>query len=187
MKTRRSTGMTPRRAPCACSPTARACTAASCGATTAGASRSTARAATASATTSSSPSRLTTAPPRLVFNGFQKNWSVQDWSPDDTKLLIRNFVSANESHLYVMDIATAALTPVSEGEGPRACRRRSSRRRPRRLPHHQSRQRVRAAAARGSGHRRGGNAHRPHSLGHRQLSRAATTAATSPGWRTSTA
>ena len=56
--------------------------------------------------------------PRLVYNGFQKNWSVQDWSPDDTKLLINNFVSANESHLYVLDIATAALTPVSEGSEP---------------------------------------------------------------------
>jgi dipeptidyl aminopeptidase/acylaminoacyl peptidase len=56
-------------------------------------------------------------PPRLVFNGFQKNWSVQDWSPDDTKLLINNFVSANESHLFVMDIVTAALTPISEGSG----------------------------------------------------------------------
>jgi len=56
--------------------------------------------------------------PRLVFNGFQKNWSVQDWSPDDTRLLINNFVSANESHLFVMDIATAALTPVSEGPEP---------------------------------------------------------------------
>jgi dipeptidyl aminopeptidase/acylaminoacyl peptidase len=53
--------------------------------------------------------------PRLVFNGFQKNWSVQDWSPDDSKLLIVNRVSANEGHLYVMDVATAALTPVSEG------------------------------------------------------------------------
>ena len=56
-------------------------------------------------------------PPRLVYNGFQKDWSVQDWSPDDTKLLITNFVSANESHLFVMDLATAALTPVSEGAG----------------------------------------------------------------------
>ncbi|HEX6639390.1 MAG TPA: prolyl oligopeptidase family serine peptidase [Steroidobacteraceae bacterium] len=54
--------------------------------------------------------------PRLVFNGFQKNWSVQDWSPDDTKLLIVNRVSANEGHLYVMDVASAALTPVSEGK-----------------------------------------------------------------------
>ncbi|HET9473669.1 MAG TPA: prolyl oligopeptidase family serine peptidase [Steroidobacteraceae bacterium] len=58
------------------------------------------------------------SPPRLVYNGFQKNWSVQAWSPDDTKLLIRNFVSANESHLFVMDIATIALTPVSEGLDP---------------------------------------------------------------------
>jgi dipeptidyl aminopeptidase/acylaminoacyl peptidase len=56
------------------------------------------------------------APPRLVYNGFQKSWSVLDWSPDDSKLLIRNYVSANESHLFVMDIATAALTPISEGE-----------------------------------------------------------------------
>jgi dipeptidyl aminopeptidase/acylaminoacyl peptidase len=53
--------------------------------------------------------------PRLIFNGFGKNWSVQDWSPDDARLLVRNFVSANESHLFVMDIASAALTPVSEG------------------------------------------------------------------------
>ena len=58
------------------------------------------------------------AAPRLVFNGFSKSWSVQDWSPDDTKLLISNFVSANEAHLYVMDIASAALTAVSEGAGP---------------------------------------------------------------------
>ena len=56
--------------------------------------------------------------PRLVYNGFEKNWSVTAWSPDDSRLLISNFVSANESHLYVMDVATAALTPVSEGEEP---------------------------------------------------------------------
>ncbi len=54
--------------------------------------------------------------PRLLFNGFQKSWAVQDWSPDDSKLLIVNRVSANEGHLYVMDVATAALTPVSEGK-----------------------------------------------------------------------
>ncbi|HUQ11589.1 MAG TPA: prolyl oligopeptidase family serine peptidase [Steroidobacteraceae bacterium] len=56
------------------------------------------------------------AAPRLVFNGFQKSWSVQDWSPDDSKLLIVNRVSANEGHLYVMDVASAQLTPVSEGK-----------------------------------------------------------------------
>lgn len=56
--------------------------------------------------------------PRLVFNGFQKSWAVLDWSPDDSKLLIYNYVSANEAHLFVMDIATAALTPLSEGDQP---------------------------------------------------------------------
>ena len=56
-------------------------------------------------------------PARLVYNGFQKNWSVAAWSPDDTKLLIRNFVSATESHLFVMELATAQLTPVAEGSG----------------------------------------------------------------------
>ncbi len=110
------------------------------------------------------------APPRLVFNGFQKNWSVEAWSPDDTKLLIRNFVSANESHLFVMDIATAALTPVSEGPEPASVSdARFSRGWPRRLSHHQPRQRVRAAAACGPGDRRRRSADRPHSLGHRQL------------------
>jgi dipeptidyl aminopeptidase/acylaminoacyl peptidase len=54
-------------------------------------------------------------PARLVYNGFGKNWSVAAWSPDDTKLLIRNFVSATEGHLFVMDLATAQLTPVAEG------------------------------------------------------------------------
>jgi dipeptidyl aminopeptidase/acylaminoacyl peptidase len=58
------------------------------------------------------------AAPRLVYTGFQKNWSVAGWSPDDAKLLVRNFVSANESHLFVLDVATAALTPVAEGAGP---------------------------------------------------------------------
>jgi dipeptidyl aminopeptidase/acylaminoacyl peptidase len=56
--------------------------------------------------------------PRLVYNGFLKNWSVDDWSPDDTKLLITNRISASESHLFVLDVASAALTPVSEGSEP---------------------------------------------------------------------
>ena len=54
-----------------------------------------------------------------MFNGFQKNWSVEDWSPDDTKLLITNRVSANESHLFVLDIASAALTPGQRGHASR--------------------------------------------------------------------
>jgi dipeptidyl aminopeptidase/acylaminoacyl peptidase len=56
----------------------------------------------------------TGAPPRMVFNGFEKSWRVMGWSPDSSKLLISNFISATESHLFVMDLATAALTRIGE-------------------------------------------------------------------------
>ncbi len=56
--------------------------------------------------------------PRLIFNGMQKNWSIQDWSPDGARLLIRNFISASESRLFVLEVFSAALTPVDAGNGP---------------------------------------------------------------------
>ncbi len=188
MRMRRFTGMTRPRAPCACSPTARACTAAWSGAMTAGASHSTARAATASATTSTSPSRLTTFAAAPGVQRLSEELVGARLVARRHQTTDRNFVSANESHLYVLDIATAALTPVSEGSEPASVSQAQfTAEGPRRLPHHQPRQRVRAVAARGPGHRRGGNAHRAHPLGYRSASRAATTAAISPGWRTSMA
>ncbi len=43
--------------------------------------------------------------PRLVIAGDSSAaWSVLDWSPDDTKLLVRKFVSISESYLYVVDV-----------------------------------------------------------------------------------
>jgi dipeptidyl aminopeptidase/acylaminoacyl peptidase len=41
------------------------------------------------------------------------SWSVVDWSPDDQKLLVQHFVSANESYLYTMDAASKTLTPIN--------------------------------------------------------------------------
>jgi dipeptidyl aminopeptidase/acylaminoacyl peptidase len=42
--------------------------------------------------------------PRLVIAGDSSGaWSVLDWSPDDTKLLVRKFISISESYLYVVD------------------------------------------------------------------------------------
>lgn len=32
-------------------------------------------------------------------------WSVADWSPDDTKLLLFEYISANESYLWLVDVA----------------------------------------------------------------------------------
>jgi dipeptidyl aminopeptidase/acylaminoacyl peptidase len=51
-------------------------------------------------------------PPRLIVNGQGKTWYVRDWSPDDRKLLLQNYVSINESYLYLADAVTGVMTPV---------------------------------------------------------------------------
>jgi dipeptidyl aminopeptidase/acylaminoacyl peptidase len=33
-------------------------------------------------------------------------WGVNDWSPDDTKLLVTEYVSVNETYLWLVDVAT---------------------------------------------------------------------------------
>ena len=40
-------------------------------------------------------------------------WVPIDWSPDDKKLLIINYVSANESYCYTLEIATGDLTQIN--------------------------------------------------------------------------
>jgi dipeptidyl aminopeptidase/acylaminoacyl peptidase len=40
-------------------------------------------------------------------------WSAADWSPDDKSLIVGNYISANESYFYVLDIATKTLTQVN--------------------------------------------------------------------------
>ena len=44
-------------------------------------------------------------------------WAVQDWSHDDSKLLVAEYISINESYLYVVDAKTGSkelITPKSE-------------------------------------------------------------------------
>ena len=41
-------------------------------------------------------------------------WSAADWSPDDTKIAVLEYVSINESYLWVADVATGRLTRVTE-------------------------------------------------------------------------
>jgi dipeptidyl aminopeptidase/acylaminoacyl peptidase len=50
--------------------------------------------------------------PRLVAAGQAGSWAPLDWSLDGEKLLLRQSVSAAESHLYLADVATGAVTPV---------------------------------------------------------------------------
>ncbi len=47
-----------------------------------------------------------TGPPRLALALEGGAWYPLDWSPDDTRLLIKNEVSINEGYLYVADLAT---------------------------------------------------------------------------------
>lgn len=44
-------------------------------------------------------------------------WGASDWSPDDKKLVIGQYVSANESYLYLYDIATGEKTLLTPKEG----------------------------------------------------------------------
>ena len=46
-------------------------------------------------------------------------WGALDWSPDDTRLAVQEFVSINESYLWVADVATGEktrVTPKVKGE-----------------------------------------------------------------------
>ncbi len=55
---------------------------------------------------------------KLLSPSDSPGWGALDWSPDDATLLIGNFISANESHLYLMDAATGQRTRLTpEGKG----------------------------------------------------------------------
>lgn len=43
---------------------------------------------------------------KLVAENDGGGWSVLDWSPDDAKLLLQEYLSINESRLYVLDLST---------------------------------------------------------------------------------
>ena len=44
-------------------------------------------------------------------------WSVNDWSPDDAKLLATESISANETYLWIFDVATGQKTLVTPKGG----------------------------------------------------------------------
>ncbi len=43
-------------------------------------------------------------------------WSPLDWSPDDGRLLLRQYISINESRVYVLDLDSGELTQVNPSE-----------------------------------------------------------------------
>jgi dipeptidyl aminopeptidase/acylaminoacyl peptidase len=50
---------------------------------------------------------------RLLHEVVGGGWSVQDWSEDDSKLLIAQYVSVTQSHLFLLDVKTAQRTPIT--------------------------------------------------------------------------
>lgn len=47
---------------------------------------------------------------RLLLQLDGGGWGVRDWSPDDKKALLVEYVSANESYLWIVDVATGEKT-----------------------------------------------------------------------------
>jgi dipeptidyl aminopeptidase/acylaminoacyl peptidase len=55
---------------------------------------------------------------RLLAQLEGGGWSASDWSPDDTRLAVVEFVSANESYLWLVDAVSGARTLVTPKGGP---------------------------------------------------------------------
>ncbi len=45
-------------------------------------------------------------------------WNVLDWSADDTRLLVRQYISAAHARLYVLDLGSSQLTEVAPSSTP---------------------------------------------------------------------
>lgn len=50
--------------------------------------------------------------PRLAVAARNGAWYPQDWSVDDSKLLLLQYLSINESYLWIADVATGSVTPL---------------------------------------------------------------------------
>jgi dipeptidyl aminopeptidase/acylaminoacyl peptidase len=57
--------------------------------------------------------------PRLIMQADSPGWSVCDWAPDDSRLLVTRRISISESQLYELDILSGTRKPVFD-EHPKA-------------------------------------------------------------------
>lgn len=48
-----------------------------------------------------------------LLTQVEGSWSPLDWSPDDKKVLMGEYVSANESYLWLLDVATGTKTELT--------------------------------------------------------------------------
>ncbi len=53
---------------------------------------------------------------RMVAEVSGGGWSVADWSPDESTLLVSQYVSINESHLFLLEVKSGRMTPLTPPE-----------------------------------------------------------------------
>ncbi len=54
---------------------------------------------------------------RLVIELSGGGWGVSDWSPDETKLLVSEYVSINESYIHLLDVLTGRMELLTPRTG----------------------------------------------------------------------
>jgi dipeptidyl aminopeptidase/acylaminoacyl peptidase len=55
---------------------------------------------------------------RLLLEVEGGGWRVEDWSPDDLQLVVGEFISINESNLWLVDVATGQRKLLTPKDGP---------------------------------------------------------------------
>lgn len=50
--------------------------------------------------------------PQLVMEAQGGGWSIEDWSPDNRRLLVSNYVAADETYLYLYDLESRQRTEI---------------------------------------------------------------------------
>jgi dipeptidyl aminopeptidase/acylaminoacyl peptidase len=53
---------------------------------------------------------LDPASDKKVVENSGGGWGIVDWSPDDSKILLQELISVNETRLYIMDVSTGTKT-----------------------------------------------------------------------------
>jgi dipeptidyl aminopeptidase/acylaminoacyl peptidase len=54
---------------------------------------------------------------KLVMEAAGGGWGINDWSPDDASLLMTEYISANESYLWLYDIASGTKKELTKRTG----------------------------------------------------------------------
>lgn len=50
----------------------------------------------------------------LVVQGGKGSWTAAAWSPDDTKLIVEQYISVTHSDAYIYDLESKSLSPISD-------------------------------------------------------------------------